>query len=313
VVDQKILETIFKVWSIVISIVIFDVFFEKFFGHNLLGYVSPDSTRVVSFFKDEAIVGALILFFGFTIVTYFLNKKLKFITKIFFNIFLFIIPLSILISGERSNFIKSLIIFGLIIFLIDKGKLLIGKKNFIISLIFVFFTFFFLDPSIYIKQTEFFKRITNIEKSQKFTNKFQNIKYFAHYDVAIKIFKDFPILGVGNKNFRNMCDNEKYFDKKIKFSVNRCSTHPHQVHFELLSEHGLIGYLFLFYIMFIFFRKNLINIKLSKNIFHFGSTISLIVTFIPLLPGGAFFSTFNGSLFWIIFSIVNFNLNKNIH
>tara|TARA_B110000881_G_C18406124_1_gene428488 strand:+ start:300 stop:737 length:438 start_codon:yes stop_codon:yes gene_type:complete len=143
-------------------------------------------------------------------------------------------------------------------------------------------------------------------------DRFENIKYFSHYDVAIKIFKDFPITGVSGKNFRNFCQEKKYFDKNIKFSNSRCNTHPHQVHFELLSEHGLVGYLFLFYILFTFFKKNLVTAKLSKNIFHYTSIVYLIVFFIPLLPGGAIFSTFNGALFWIVFSVSNLNFNKKI-
>ena len=129
ILDKKTLDKIIKVWSIIISIVIFDVFFESYFGFNIIGNVSPDQTRIISFFKDEAIVGALILCFGFIIATYFLDKDLELKSKIFFNITLFMIPLSIFLSGERSNFIKSFIIFSLIIFLIDKKKLLI-KKNF---------------------------------------------------------------------------------------------------------------------------------------------------------------------------------------
>ena len=45
-------------WSCIIVFIIFDIFFESIFGHNIIGYESPDATRIVSFFKDEAVVGA---------------------------------------------------------------------------------------------------------------------------------------------------------------------------------------------------------------------------------------------------------------
>ena len=107
-----------------------------------------------------------------------------------------------------------------------------------------------INQNIYNKQTEFFKRFTTADyvEENKFFSKFQNIKYFAHYDVSLKIFREYPILGVANKNFRHECHNKKYFDKKIRLTKVRCNTHPHQIHFELLSEHGIIGYIFLFYI-----------------------------------------------------------------
>ena len=311
--NKKVLDNIIKNWLIIISVIILDVLFEKFFGNNILGNISPDSTRIISFFNGELVVGGVILCFGFLIATHFLRKNLDFKSKIFFNIFLFFVPFSIFITGERSNFIKSFIIFSFIVFLIDKKKILVNKKIFSIFFILTLFASIFLSESIRIKQTETFKRIFLVKNSKNFLDKFQNIKYFSHYDVAVKIFKDFPISGVSGKNFRNFCHEKKYFDKNIKFSNSRCSTHPHQVHFELLSEHGLVGYLFLFYILFTFFKKNLVTAKLSKNIFLYTSIVYLIVFFIPLLPGGGIFSTFNGALFWIVFSVSNLNFNKKIN
>ena len=311
--NKKVLDNIIKNWLIIISVIILDVLFEKFFGNNILGNISPDSTRIISFFNGELVVGGVILCFGFLIATHFLRKNLDFKSKIFFNIFLFFVPFSIFITGERSNFIKSFIIFSFIVFLIDKKKILVNKKIFSIFFILTLFASIFLSESIRIKQTETFKRIFLLKNSKNFLDKFQNIKYFSHYDVAVKIFKDFPISGVSGKNFRNFCHEKKYFDKNIKFSNSRCSTHPHQVHFELLSEHGLIGYLFLFYLFSIFFKRNLIEANSSNNIFQYTSIIYLIVFFTPLLPGGAMFSTFNGTLFWIVFSVANLNFNKKLY
>ena len=311
--DKINLDKIINNWIIIISIIIIDVLFEKTFGHNILGNISPDATRVVSFFDGELVVGGLILCFGFIIATYFLDKNLDFKSKVFFNAFLIFIPLSIFISGEKSNFIKSFIIFSIIVFLIDKKKLLINKKIFSIFFILTLSISFLFNESVRIKQTETFKRILMVKNPERFKDRFQNIKYFAHYNVAIKIFKDFPITGVSSKNFRNVCHNKKYYEKKSKFSNYRCNTHPHQVHFEILSEHGLVGYLFLFYILFVFFKKNLVTAKLSKSIFQYTSIIYLIVFFTPLLPGGAMFSTFNGALFWIVLSVANLNFNKRLY
>ena len=45
------LDFIIKIWSIIVVITIFDVFFEKIFGHNIFGFVSPDGSRIISFLK----------------------------------------------------------------------------------------------------------------------------------------------------------------------------------------------------------------------------------------------------------------------
>ena len=141
-------------------------------------------------------------------------------------------------------------------------------------------------------------------------DRFQNIKYFSHYDAAINIFYDHPINGVGNKNFRKKCLDEKYFNENLKFSNLRCSTHPHQIHFELLSEHGLIGYLLFFYFIIKFILNNLRTNYSTNNIYIYTINFYLIIFLIPLLPSGSLFSSFNGALFWTIFSLANLNNKK---
>ena len=310
--DSKTLKKIMFFWSCIIALTIFDIFFESIFGHNIIGYESPDRTRIVSFFKDEAVVGALILCFGYVIATYNLYKNVEFNSKLIFNFLLLLIPITILVTGERSNFIKSLIIFSSIIFFISQQKLILKKKNFLIIIVISFISLMFFSPNVYKKQTEFFKRFIEISKTdddfvegKNFFSRFQMIKYFAHYDVSLKIFRENPIIGVANKNFRYECHKDKYFDEKIRLTNLRCNTHPHQIHFELLSEHGIVGYIFFIYLMFIGLKNILNNYTLTKNILYFSTLSYLIVFLIPILPSGSLFSTFNGTLFWLIFSLGN--------
>ena len=312
VVDSKTLNKIMIYWSCIIAVVIFDIFFESIFGNNIIGNESPDGTRIVSFFKDELVVGSLILCFGYAITTYYLSQNLKVKNNIIINFLLLLIPVTILITGERSNFIKSLIIFSFIIIFINQQKLILKKRNFIILILLSFLSLIYLNPNIYNKQTEFFKRVINVNKIENefiegsdFFNRFQKIRYFVHYDVSLKIFKEYPLFGVANKNFRHECNNKKYFDEKIKLSNVRCNTHPHQIHFELLSEHGIIGYIFFFVIIFTGLKKIYHNYIATKSIFYLSSVLYLMIFLIPILPSGSFFSTFNGTLFWIIFSIGN--------
>jgi len=312
VMDSTTLKKIMIYWSCIIAVVIFDIFFESIFGYNILGNESPDKSRIISFFKNETVVGSLILCFGYTITAYYLNKNLKVKNNIIFNLLLLLIPITILITGERSNFIKSLIIFSLIIIFINQQKLVLKKRNFLILILISFLSLIYFNPKIYNKQTEFFKRVIDINKTEKefvegsnFFNRFQNIKYFVHYDASLKIFKEYPFFGVANKNFRHECHNEKYADEKIKLTNLRCSTHPHQIHFELLSEQGIIGYIFFLIMMFTGLKKIYHNYVETKNIFYLSSLLYLVIFLIPILPSGSFFSTYNGTLFWVIFSIGN--------
>ena len=116
-------------------VILFDTIFETIFGSNIIGNISPSEKRVVSFFGDELVVGSYILGLGYLISGYLISidSSLK-VKKIIYNLILFLVPVCIFFSGERSNFIKASIIFFLMVLFI-KENLLIIKKN-------IFFYFF---------------------------------------------------------------------------------------------------------------------------------------------------------------------------
>ena len=308
--DEKILGLVYKSWLFIITITIFDIFFERFTGRNILGNISPDGSRIVSFFKDELVVGGFIFCFGYASTTYFINnnEKNKSILPIMF-IFL-LVPLSIFITGEKSNFIKSILLFFIIIYFLRKNQHGLSYKILLASILFFISCFIMFNDSLRIKYSETYKRIQSVDKPTSFFDNFEKIRYFKHYDVAIKIFKYYPITGVGNKNFRVECYDKKYIDKKTKFHHFGCSTHPHQIHFEILAEQGFIGYILIMYLIITFSIKNIKVFLKNGNINHLSNVGYLLIFFTPLLPGGGIFSTFNGALFWIIFSLVNLNYEK---
>jgi O-antigen ligase len=314
--QDKVLSIVHKSWLIIIVIIILDIFFEKFFGKNIIGNVSPDRSRIVSFFKDELVVGGLVFCFGYTSTTYFIknrgnNKSILIISLIFL-----LVPLSIFITGERSIFIKAILLFLLIIFFFKQKMKNINYKILIVSIFFLISTFLIFSDVSSTRYKQIYKGFYGSYGKSIFSDKklvmhsYQNIKYFAHYDTAIKIFKNYPISGVGNKNFRLECHKKEYFNKKFLFSRARCVTHPHQIHFEILSEQGILGYFFILAFIIWFSIKNIkISIR-NKDVYHFSNTAYLLIFFIPLLPGGGIFSTFNGVIFWIIFSLVNLGYEK---
>ena len=64
-----ILKKIIFSWTVVLLIVCIDVFFEFIFGFNILGFESSmKNERIVSFFKDELIVGSFLFAFLFIIM-----------------------------------------------------------------------------------------------------------------------------------------------------------------------------------------------------------------------------------------------------
>ena len=112
------------------------------------------------------------------------------------------------------------------------------------------------------------------------------------------------IFGVGIKNFRVASLDDKYENKNYDQTHLRWGTHPHQLHYELLSETGSFGYIsfLIFLISSVYF--SIINYLKYKNYYQLSGILFVIVSIIPLLPSGSFFSTFSSSLFWINYALM---------
>ena len=137
-------------------------------------------------------------------------------------------------------------------------------------------------------------------------SKFSDNLYIQLYKSGYTVFKNNPLFGVGNKNYRvETCNNEKKNINKNYY----CTTHPHQIYFELLSEHGIIGFLTILSIIFFLTFRLLKKILLSKNYIQVGAFIYILSNFIPILPSGSFLSDFNLTLFMLNFSIM-YAINK---
>ena len=164
-----------------------------------------------------------------------------------------------------------------------------------------------VSKDIYERQLQGFKILIAVQQGKvKEETKYLGLGYkkqFAHYETAWNMFKDYKVTGVGNRKFRYVCHDEKYFNPSIKMTYIRCSNHPHQIHLEILSEQGIIGYLLIILIIFSVLFDGLKVYRRTKNIIHLTSILFIISFLIPLLPSGSFFSTFYASLFWINFSI----------
>ena len=75
--------SLFKIWTFIFFIVVFDVYFERLSGTNIFGFGSEEEDfgpRIVSFFKDEPIAGSYLYGLLFIIIGYlflFLKTKIK--------------------------------------------------------------------------------------------------------------------------------------------------------------------------------------------------------------------------------------------
>ena len=116
-------------------------------------------------------------------------------------------------------------------------------------------------------------------------------QHTTYYLTAYKMYLDNKFLGVGVKNYRNFCNNKNYASGKAP-----CSNHPHNTYVQILSETGLIGFSFLFFLL-IYFIKYVLKhafLKFSKRYYFNDFEICLLsgiaIYLWPLAPTGNVFS-----------------------
>lgn len=292
--DESFQRKVITFWIITIGIVIFDVFFEYFFKQNIFGYTSNYRDRIVSFFKDEPVVGGYLNAFYLMIVGFLLslNKDKNNLKILLFSL---IFLLTIFLTGERSNSLKALL--GIAIFIISLPIIDFKKKFLIlISIVILVTSTIAYSPTI---KTRFVNQIKHI-----ISNKDKS--YSQLYLSGYQVFLNNPVFGVGNKNYRvETCynkDKKKDIDKKTNLYI--CETHPHQIYLEFLTEHGIFGSIVLLFILFKLIFAKIKLVIINKNYTQFGTLIYLILVFLPILPSGSFFGDYSLTIFALNLSLL---------
>ena len=310
---------------IIIFLIALDILYQFIFYKDIFGFVpgmciNTNQIKCVRFsgvFGDELIAGAYLSQIGFLILILFLNLDLKkryfnFLIKAVLCLFLLLI---ILLTGERAALL--IIMISLFFIFFFKKKII----NFFIILLFLLTLIFFLGQkieSINIRFNKLFNSWGSTSEQEPITKKIMESPWVLHYQAAIELFLEKPILGHGPKSFRIMCENTN-IDKKTREKTHlykgyrACSTHPHNYLLEFLSEHGLVGGLFfiglILFILTSVYKKSKNN--KNKNILIIVGVGSLILAIIfPFKPSGSFFSTLNASMFFYIFGFFLYYLKK---
>ncbi len=308
--DFSKINLVMRFWIVTIIIVIIDTLIQFFYGKNILGYpvlMMGDLSRLSSFLGKEYKIGGYLLVFTFIIFTYFLSNlsnKNVYIKILIFSFYLLSL-ITIFLTGERSNFIIFCICsFFLIFFSYFKNK----YKIYLLAALLI--SSFFILSSVPILKKRLLNETLDIIKSKNLSIKESLLQshYGAHYITAYQIFKDYPFMGSGIKTFRVICERNKYENYDIPWIKHRCTTHPHNIVLEFLSELGILGFLlFLFFFSYLIFTRIIYFMK-NKSIFLLGLIICSVFFYFPILPRGSFFTNWNAVIFWTIISLlISFN------
>jgi O-antigen ligase len=309
-----------KFYLTIVFLVSIDILIQYFYGIDILGFradiVNGFATPIQNWSEIENIerytgpfgyekrAGTFILVFG--LISIFLNEFNKKKTFNFFSIFsLIFFFVIIIITGDRSPLITYIIVLFLIL-IFEKNKKFFLFIIFSLLTVFIIFIIFSSKANFrYIKNLDNFR---NYEVNQSLFRKiFHNNPWAAHNLNAMEIFKSSPFFGKGIKSFRVEC--KKHEDIDSSYANFSCSTHPHNILFEIISEVGLVGLTILVSILFFLIKKFSSSSSLSSRSYIFYLFIGLIL---PIKPSGALFSSWFGSLIWLSVAFA-FLYNKNFN
>ena len=313
---------------VIVFFVIFDTLVQLFFGKDIFGIPEYKAyNRLSGPFGDELIVGNFVFYFGFLGLALLSNNK--FLDNYFLFLIFVIFGVFSFITGERNTFL-SYLLFMFLLFMFSKKKIVITISILTVVIItlslFLNFERFKTKYNPYLIATQNIDNFKSINQNNDYFlkndnnyNNFNVIKlkdiiinsiWFSHYRAGIKIFEKNKLFGSGFKTFRYECrdmfpDIEQRDEEKII-----CTTHPHNMYIELLSDTGLFGFLFYLILilscLFMSVKKNFYIKKFDVSIIN-----CLFITFIfPLKPHGSLFSTSSAFVFWLIFSFLIINLLK---
>ena len=282
------------------SSLIVDGYIQFIFGKNLFGYALINDYRVSSFFGTELILGSyLARFFPILFALFiFLDEPKKNKLILFFMTIVFILAEGLIfISGERLALFFMNLSAVFIILMIKKYKIY-RLWTYILSvcLIIVLMNLFpnskerFIDKTIY----DFTR---NTDDKVYIFSKPHNDMYITGY----RIFLDNKFFGVGPRQFRNTCDQDRY-----KVSKYSCETHPHNTYIELLSEAGILAFLLVaglfilicylsikhFVFKFIWDKKGIIND------FEVCLLSAILISLWPFSPSGSFFNNWMSIVYY---------------
>ncbi len=326
--NDKDLKNLILIIFITVIIVITDTLFQFFnytskdgFGTDLLGFKSDWYGRLTGPFGDELVPGSYVSKFG--LIGYIFLISFKKTKDIYFlhSVYLSLILIVCFASGERMALATYLLALLLLLFFL-KGKRNAIIMSIILGMVSIFLIYklhpFYNDYNI-IESNEFHQglKIEKIFKCENNPNKectkqiniqpsfikvisnFSTSAYGEIYSLALTMFKDNPITGVGISNFEYVCNNNNKYKKMMK-NYN-CASHPHNIYIQWISEGGII--VLLVFITYLYLLVKFIMKNKGDKELKLISIVILIILFWPIMSTGSLIKNWNGVLTFFIISI----------
>ena len=282
---------------IVFITLIIDAYIQFFFTKNIFGWENSINERISSLFRNKYILGQYLsriypILLGVVFLTNNDNKtKLKFAI-----ILLFLIDVLVFITGDRTAFLLMTMSTVMILFLANNYKTL--RLVVFLSSLIVMSMFLSFNERVYDRIVSETIQEAGINENELYiiSTTHQDL-----YKTSFKMFLDNKLFGQGPKLFRLLCSDDRFK------SDEGCSTHPHNIYMQILSELGLFGLVpvlvaFLF-VNYLLLMQLLSIIVRSKNKYlkdyEVFFLIAIFITLWPFAPSLSFFSNHFSAIYYM--------------
>ena len=298
-----------------------DIIYQYSFGFNIIGLESYGHHNT-SFFGDELIAGGFVQnfsFFSILFLSYILRNYNNYSRIVLIGIAICTLGVGIMVSGNRMPLILFILGLFLVYFFNKKLKNIVLINSIILFI--VLGSIISFDKKLQVNFYSLygnargtigglFERITTdesiilLKEKKKFINDpHESAGYARLIFTGIETWKLHKTFGNGIKSFREDC-------KRIITEQQRgaCSNHPHNYYLEILTDLGIVGFVFvmaiaLMFIVFLVKNYRFLGGNNLANLFLLGATISLFLEVFPIKTSGSIFTT-NNTTYIILMSAI---------
>ncbi len=298
----------FNILIFILAFLTIDTIIQYFLGYNLFGFEKFQADRLTSMFDDEPIIGSFLL--KLTIISstfiFFYHRK-----NFFLNSILIFACLAILLSGERMPFLQMLFGFTLIFIFVYRPSL---KLFFSISaLILIILISIASQPNIKSRYSSTLVGLNNLYISLKDNNEIKKDyltshginDYYLVFNSGTQLWKQNLIFGNGYRDYKNNC-----FEKLNENLRDGCSTHPHNIYIEILTDHGIIGLIFFLIFIFSLYFEFIKKVKSKK---YYGFLITSLIITVPFVTSQSIFSSYYGSIYFLLIFMIKILSSSEIN
>ena len=299
-----------------------DIIYQYSFGFNIVGLESYSEYHNASFFDDELIAGGFVQnfsFFSILFLSYILRNYNNYSRILLIGIAICTLGVGIMVSGNRMPLILFILGLFFVYFFNQKLKNIVLINSIILFIVLgsmisfdsqLRLNFYSLYGNAKGTVIGLFERMTTDEsiillkeKKQFIDHPNESAGYTRIIFTGIETWKLHKTFGNGIKSFREDC-------KRIMIEQQRgmCSNHPHNYYLEILTDLGIVGFVFvmaiaLMFIVFVVKNYRFLGGNNLANLFLLGATTSLFLEVFPIKTSGSIFTT-NDTTYIILMSAI---------